>query len=362
MKLRPFIAAAWVAIEALAAVAGVEASAKEPAVPTAMHTAPLPVEGRLASFDGATEWLNSAPLTPAMLRGKVVLVDFWTYTCINWQRSEPWVRAWAEKYKDRGLVVIGVHTPEFEFEKIPENVRMGVEAFRVHYPVAVDSNYGVWRAFANRYWPALYIADANGRLRYHQFGEGEYERTEAVIRQLLREAGSPDPYDTLAQPDPRGSEVAADWANLRSGETYLGSEQATGFASRAPAVVGGNHRYTAPTALRLNQWGLAGDWTVRRDAVAGEQAGGRIVFKFHARDVHLVMGPATRGSTVRFRVLVDGRPPGRDHGSDVDDAGNGTVTGQRLYQLVRQAGPTADRVFEIEFLDPGVEAFVFTFG
>jgi thiol-disulfide isomerase/thioredoxin len=359
MNLRLLVAAASLG---LAAIVPPGANAKEPAVQASSRSPQLPVEGRLPSFEGAVEWLNSAPLTPAMLRGKVVLVEFWTYTCINWQRTEPYVRAWAEKYKDRGLVVIGVHTPEFEFEKIPENIRMGVQAFRVGYPVAVDSGYAVWRAFRNRYWPAIYIADANGDLRYHQFGEGEYERTEAVIRQLLRESGQPEADDRAAQPDPRGSEVAADWTNLRSSETYLGRDQATGFVSRAPTVIGTHHRYTAPASPRLNQWGLAGDWNVRGDAVALEQPGGRILYRFHARDVNLVMGPATRGAAVRFRVLIDGRPPGSDHGGDVDEAGNGTVTGQRLYQLIRQADPTADRLFEIEFLDPGVEAFVFTFG
>ena len=331
--------------------------------PTASRSAAtLPVEGRLPPFTGATTWLNSAPLTPDGLRGKVVLVDFWTYTCINWQRTEPYVRFWAQKYRDQGLVVIGVHTPEFPFEKNVDNIRPALKMFGVDYPVAVDNDYGVWNAFDNQYWPAVYIADANGRIRYHQFGEGEYERTEAVIRQLLREAGYPGTgYDGVTV-EARGSEIAADWTNLRSQETYLGVEQAQGFASPGGAVVGKSRTYAAPRSLALNRWALAGDWTITPGAAALDKPNGRIAYRFHARDVHLVMGPATRGSSVRFRILIDGRPPGNAHGTDVDDEGTGTVTEQRLYQLVRQPGSIADRLFEIEFLDPGVEAYVFTFG
>src|SRR5262249_35300986 len=320
-----------------------------------MHTMPsrpatLPVEGMFPPLTGAIDWLNSQPLTPEGLRGKVVLVDFWTYTCINWQRTQPYVRAWAEKYKDQGLVTIGVHTPEFPFEKNIDNIRPALKMFRIDYPVAVDSNYAIWDAFRNQYWPAVYLVDANGKIRYHQFGEGEYERTEAAIQQLLREAGYPGTGNAAVQVDPRGSEVAADWGNLRSGETYLGRNQTQGFASPGSALAGTSHNYSAPQMLRLNQWALSGDWTISEGAVALDKANGRVVFRFHARDVHLVMGPSSRGSSIRFRVLLDGRPPGSAHGTDVDEQGNGTANEQRLYQLIRQPGPSADRLFEIEFL------------
>jgi len=329
---------------------------------TTARQAPLPVEGTLPSFVGATAWLNSQPLSPEALRGKVVLVDFWTYTCINWQRSQPYVRAWAEKYKDQGLVVIGTHTPEFEFEKNIENIRPALEMFRVEYPVAVDSNYAIWKAFDNHYWPALYIADANGKIRYHHYGEGEYERTEAVIQGLLREAGYSGNGNDAVRVDARGSEVAADWENLRSPESYLGRDQAQGFASAGGALIGKSRTYAAPRSLKLNQWALSGDWTVNRGAIVLDRSNGRVVYRFHARDVHLVMGPSSRGSSVRFRVILDGKPPGVAHGTDIDEQGYGTVREQRLYQLLRQPKPIAGRLLEIEFLDPGVEAYVFTFG
>jgi thiol-disulfide isomerase/thioredoxin len=329
---------------------------------TTTPAAPLPIEGTLPSLSGATAWLNSQPLTPDGLRGKVVVVDFWTYTCINWQRSEPYVRAWAERYKDQGLVVIGVHTPEFEFEKRVDNIRPALKMFRVAYPVAVDSDYAIWDAFRNRYWPAVYVIGANGKIRHHQFGEGDYERTEAVIRQLLREAGSSGVSNDTVKVDARGSEVAADWENLRSAENYLGHDRTEGFVSSGDAPVGKSRSYVIPRSLRLNQWGLGGDWTVSSGAIALDKANGRLVYRFHARDLHLVMGPSSPGSSVRFRVLLDGRPPGNARGSDVDEQGNGAVTEQRLYQLIRQPKPIGDRLFEIEFLDPGVEAFVFTFG
>ena len=327
-----------------------------------MRAHPLPIEGTLPSLAGAATWLNSPPLTPEALRGKVVLVDFWTYTCINWQRTEPYVRAWAARYKDQGLVVIGVHTPEFAFEKSVDNIRPALKMFRIDYPVAVDSDYAIWQAFGNRYWPALYLIDANGRIRHHQFGEGEYDRTEAVIQQLLREAGYSGMGDDAVRIDARGSEVAADWDDLRSQESYLGQDQAQGFASPGGALVGRTRSYAAPTTLRLNQWALSGDWTVSAGAVALDKPNGRVAYRFHARDVHLVMGASHRGSPVRFRVRIDGNPPGAAHGTDVDEQGNGSVTQHRLYQLVRQPKPIADRLFEIEFLDPGVEAYVFTFG
>jgi len=327
-----------------------------------MRAHPLPIEGTLSSFAGATAWLNSQPMTPEALRGKVVVVDFWTYTCINWQRTEPYVRKWAERYKDQGLVVIGVHTPEFEFEKNVDNIRSALRMFRIEYPVAVDSGYAIWEAFANHYWPALYVVDANGRIRYHQFGEGEYERSEAVIQQLLREAGYSGIGNDAVEVDARGSEAAADWDNLRSQESYLGSAKAQGFVSPGKPVLGKSSSYAAPQLLRLNEWALSGDWTVNAGAVALDKANGRVVYRFHARDLHLVMGPPSRGSSIRFRVLLDGRPPGDAHGTDVDEQGYGTATEQRLYQLIRQRRPVADRVFDIEFLDSGVEAYVFTFG
>ncbi|TMB35414.1 MAG: thioredoxin family protein [Deltaproteobacteria bacterium] len=324
--------------------------------------APLPVEGELPSFGGASGWLNSQPLTKDGLRGKVVLVDFWTYTCINWLRTLPYVRAWAGKYKEQGLVVIGVHTPEFRFEKDLDNVRRAVKDRKIDFPVAIDNDYGVWRAFDNHYWPALYLIDAQGRIRHHQFGEGGYERTERIIQQLLGEAGSSGIGDHLAAVEARGVEAEADWPDLKSPENYLGHERTENFVSPGGAALDKRRVYAAPARLKLNDWALSGDWTVKRDAVALNKGNGRIAYRFHARDLHLVMAPAARGSSVRFRILVDGQPPGAAHGTDVDDQGNGTVSGQRLYQLIRQPNPIADRLFEIEFLDPGVEAFAFTFG
>ena len=327
-----------------------------------MRAHPLPVEGSLPSFAGAITWLNSQPLTPEALRGKVVLVDFWTYTCINWQRTEPYVRAWAGKYKDQGLVVIGVHTPEFGFEKNVDNIRPALERFHIDYPVAVDSDYAIWKAFSNQYWPAIYIADANGRIRHHQFGEGEYEHGEAIIRQLLIEAGTSGLDRQPALVDPRAAELPADWENLRSPETYVRHDGAGTFASPGGIALDRRRVYTLPQRLSLNRWALAGDWTVREQGAALHQADGRIAYRFHARDLHLVMGPATPGTTVRFRVLIDGQPPGTARGIDIDEQGNGTVSEQRLYLLIRQPGPIADRQFEIEFVDPGAEAFAFTFG
>ena len=322
----------------------------------------LPVEGSMPSLAGATEWLNSPPLTAAGLRGSVVLVEFWTYTCINWLRTLPYVRAWAEHYQDRGLVVIGVHTPEFDFEHDLDNVRRAVKDLRVDYPVAVDNDYAIWSAFDNHYWPALYFVDAQGQIRHHQFGEGRYEESEMLLQQLLTEAGSGGIGRDLVSVDAGGVEAAADWGSLRSPENYLGYERTDNFASSNGAVLDTPHVYAAPAGLRLNHWALAGDWTVRRAAVALNQAGGRIAYRFQARDLHLVMGPAVRGMPVRFRVLIDGQPPGAAHGTDVDDQGNGTITDPRLYQLVRQPGPVTDRTFEVTFLDPGVQAYAFTFG
>jgi thiol-disulfide isomerase/thioredoxin len=333
-------------------------------VPAGLHTASarLPVEGELPSFGGATEWLNSPPLTPAGLRGKVVLVDFWTYTCINWLRQLPYVRAWAGKYSGHGLVVIGVHTPEFGFEHDVGNVRRAVTDMQVGYPVAVDNDYVVWRAFDNYYWPALYFADAQGRIRHHHYGEGEYQQSEMIIQQLLAEAGFAGAGHELASVDARGAEAAADWATLRSPENYTGYDRTENFASPGGGRPGQPHSYTAPAVLGLNHWALAGDWTTEEEAATLNEANGQITYRFHARDLHLVMGPAARGASVRFRVSLDGGPPGVAHGTDVDDDGNGTVAEQRLHQLIRQPGPIADRTFDITFLDPGVQAYAFTFG
>jgi thiol-disulfide isomerase/thioredoxin len=319
-------------------------------------------EGALPSLSGATEWLNSQALTPAGLRGKVVLVDFWTYTCINWLRTLPYVRAWAEKYKDRGLVVIGVHTPEFAFEHDLDNVRRAAKDMHVDYPIAIDNDYAIWRAFKNQYWPALYFVAAQGRIRHHQFGEGEYDQSERTIQQLLAEAGIGGIGHDLVSVAARGAEAAADWDSLQSPENYVGYERSENFASPGGAALNERRVYAAPARLRLNEWALSGDWTVGKQATALHKANGRIVYRFHARDLHLVMGPAARGASVRFRVLVGGQLAGAAHGSDVDEQGNGTVTEQRLYQLIRQPKPIVDRLFEIEFLDPGVEAFAFTFG
>jgi thiol-disulfide isomerase/thioredoxin len=321
-----------------------------------------PFERRMPSLDGATAWLNSPPLTAADLRGKVVLVDIWTYTCINWLRTLPYVRAWSEKYRDHGVVVIGVHTPEFPFEHDIENVRRAAKDMRVEYPIAIDNDYAIWDAFDNHYWPALYFVDAEGRIRQHQFGEGDYEGAELTTQQLLAEAGVGNVGHDLVAVDARGPEVAADWGHLASGETYVGYERAENFASPGDAILGERHGYTAPAQLRRNEWALSGEWTVQEKAAVLNTAGGRIVYRFHARDLHLVMGPAAPGTSVRFRVRIDGQVPGAARGSDVDDQGNGTTDYPRLYQLIRQPGPIADRQFEIEFLDAGVAAFAFTFG
>jgi thiol-disulfide isomerase/thioredoxin len=300
--------------------------------------------GTLPGFDGATGWLNSEPLAPEGLRGKVVLVDFWTYTCINWLRTLGYVRAWHEKYADQGLVVVGVHTPEFPFEQDVDNVREAAKEMRVEYPIALDNDYAVWQAFSNHYWPAVYIADAEGRIRYHHFGEGAYDECEREIQQLL---GVEDGLVSVAD---EGFEAQADLANLETPETYLGAEQAQNFAGFDESI------------LRLNQWALSGDWTIGGRASVLNGAGGGILFRFHARDVNVVMGPPERGTDVPFRVLVDGEPPGDAHGLDIDEQGHGKLSQQRLYQLVREPGSIGDRTFEIRFEAPGVEAYCFTFG
>ena len=321
----------------------------------------LPVEGRLASFDGAVQWLNSAPLTGDQLRGKVTLVYFWTYSCINCIRTLPYLRAWADKYKDQGLTVVGVHTPEFAFEKSPENVTRAVSGFRVNFPVAIDSNYRIWNAFHNSYRPAAYFVDAQGNIRHHQFGEGDYTASERVIQALLAEAGNRQVAGGVVAPDAPGAQAAPDLDNVRSPETYVGYAQADRFASPGGAQIGTSHAYSVGK-LGLNEWGLSGQWTIEAEQATLDHADGSIVYRFHARDLHLVLGPAADGRAVRFIVTIDGKPPGDSHGADTDAHGNGAITQTRLYQLVRQAGTVGEHTFEIRFLDAGAHAYAFTFG
>lgn len=332
------------------------------------RAAPLParelrVEGRFPSLAGATEWLNSAPLAPEALRGKVVLVDFWTYSCINCLRTLPYLRAWAEKYKDAGLVVIGVHSPEFAFEKKPANVRRAVKDLGIGFPVALDNDFAIWRGFDNQAWPAFYFIDAEGRIRHRQFGENRYDRAEQVIQQLLAEAGQTRIAAGLVAPLGQGTQAAPGAEPALSGETYLGHERAHGFASPGGIARDRAKAYQpAASALRTNQWALAGDWTVEAERAVLNSANGRIAYRFQARDLHLVLGPAANGKPVRFRVLVDGKPPLADHGFDTDAQGHGVIDAQKLYQLVRQAAGGRERLFEIEFLDAGAQAYAFTFG
>ena len=341
---------------------GALASLAGPAAQSATVHANQRVPRELAAIGDAAEWLNSQRPSGASLLGKVVLVDFCTYTCINWLRQLPYVRAWAQKYRDT-LVVIGVHTPEFKFEENVENVRRAVRQMKIEYPVVIDNQYAIWRAFRNQYWPALYFLDGRGRVRHHHFGEGEYKRSEATIQQLIAEAGlvavgRGGAVSVVGE----GVEAAADWDNLKSPEAYLGYDRTQNFASREGIDRDRRRLYAAPPRLALNQWALAGEWAIGRQAIALSSPNGRIVHRFHSRDLHLVMGTSRQGSPTHFRVSLDGQPPGAAHGLDVDADGNGTVAEHRLYQLVRQARPIIDRTFEIEFRDPGVETFAFTFG
>ena len=322
----------------------------------------LPIEGELPSLAGANGWLNSEPLTPASLRGQPVLVEFWTFTCINWIRTLPYVRSWFERYRGDGLVVLGVHTPEFGVERHIDNVRRAAQEMRIEYPIAVDSDYRIWRAFDNNYWPALYFADADGQIRHHRFGEGEYEQSEIVIQRLLSPAGARDATPDPVSVDASGIEAPANWEELRSPEAYVGYARAVSFASPGGASPDLPRQYTAPDVLRLNHWALAGDWTIGRQATVLNAPDGRIVHSFQARDLHLVLAPTRDDQPVRFRVSLDGEPPGAAHGVDTDEQGEGTVTEPRLYQLIRQRTPVAQHTFEISFLDPGVRAYVFTFG
>jgi cytochrome c biogenesis protein CcdA/thiol-disulfide isomerase/thioredoxin len=325
-------------------------------------TVALGNEGAMPSLDGAVSWLNSPPLTNTELRGKVVVIDFWTYSCINCLRSIPYVEAWAEKYKSDGLVVIGVHTPEFAFEKDPTNVAKAVEDLKITYPVALDSNYAIWKAFNNQYWPAHYFIDANGVIRYHHFGEGEYDESERVIQELLKEKNANLNVAGLVDVKAAGAEAAADLNDVQSPETYVGYARGQNFAGPQDIAADAAEKYSLPQRLNLNQWGLEGKWEVSDEHAALVSAPGSIVFRFHARDLHLVLGPGPDGKPVRFRVLLDGGAPLENHGMDIDENGNGVVRGYRLYQLIRQQGKVQDRTFEIQFLDPGVQAYAFTFG
>ena len=317
--------------------------------------------GELAAIGRAEQWLNSPRLSPSGLAGKVVLVDFWTYTCINWLRTLPYVRAWAQKYK-QVLVVLGVHTPEFPFEHNFDNVRRAVQQGRIDYPVVIDNDYRIWRAFNNHYWPALYFVDARGKVREHQFGEGEYERSELAVQRLLAEAGVTGIAGGTVSVEASGVEAPADWASLKSPENYVGHQRTQNFASPGAVEPDRPRVYTAPSRLPLNHWALAGDWTMGNQATVLNSPNGRIVNRFHARDLHLVMSPSRRGGPVRFRVSIDGQPPGPARGLDVDAEGNGSVVEPRLYQIIRQPKPIVDRLFEIQFLESGVEAYAFTFG
>jgi len=322
----------------------------------------LAVEGTLPPLDGVTQWLNSPPLSAESLRGKVVLIDFWTYSCINCLRAIPHVRAWAEKYQDQGLVVIGVHTPEFAFERKIENVQRAITQQKIDYPVAVDNNYAVWRALNNQYWPAHYFVDGKGRIRHHHFGEGEYDQSERVIQQLLREAGAADVASDVVTVNATGAEAAPDFDNVLSPETYLGFQRARNFISPGGFVRGGIKHYTS-AAPRLNEWGLTGQWVVNEEHASLKGASGGIVFRFHARDLHLVLGPGSDGKPIRFKVTIDGAAPGPLHGVDIDAEGVGVVQEERLYQLIRQRSDAiGEHRFEIQFLDPGVQAYAFTFG
>ena len=309
----------------------------------------------MPSLGGATEWLNSEPLGPAELRGHVVLVNFWTWTCINWLRQEPYIRAWSQAYRDDGLIVVGVHTPEFSFEHDIEGVRRATSERAIDYPIAVDNDYEVWNAFANHYWPALYFADRDGIIRDQHFGEGRYEQSERVIQKLLGVERQPVPVEGL------GAEAPADWEHLSTPETYLGYWRSGQFASPQRPAMDDSRAYALPEGLRLNHWALAGDWTIGAENVALDQAGGTIAFRFHARDAHLVLSLATR-EPIPFRVLLDGEPPGSSRGADVDEDGHGVLREDRMYQLVRQHDAVRDRTLKITFLEPGAEAYAFTFG
>jgi thiol-disulfide isomerase/thioredoxin len=322
---------------------------------------PLPVERTAPGFSGASTWLNSAPLTPQSLRGKVVLVDFWTYSCINCIRTFPYTRAWASKYRNQNLVVVGVHTPEFKFEQDLVNVNTAVARYKLDFPIAVDSSRSIWQAWGNRYWPAFYLVDANGKIRYHQFGEGDYDKMEKAIQSLLAEANGKPLEATLVKPDGPAEQMAPDLARIDSEESYVGYAHPSEFRSRERLLRDRSQQYSF-SGLGLNEWSLAGQWTVGAEAAVNDQPDAGLAYQFSARDLHLVLGTAERGRKVRIKVSIDGHAPGADHGADIDAEGNGTISETRLYQLVRQKGDVQQRRFEIRFLDKGAEAYAFTFG
>jgi thiol-disulfide isomerase/thioredoxin len=324
--------------------------------------AELPIAGEFPQLDGATAWLNTEPLTPAGLRGRVVVVQFCTFSCVNWLRTLPYVRAWVERYRDDGLVLIGAHSPEFPFEHDVEKVQQALDGLGIEYPIAMDNDFAIWSAFGNHAWPALHFIDAQGRIRHRHFGEEDYERSERVIQQLLAEAGHDVRDKQLVSVEPGGVELAADWERLGSPETYVGYARATGLASPGGVEPDKRQLYAEPSSLRLNEWALSGDWTVGEQNTTLNEPGGRITFRFQARDLNLVLGPNSDGGPVRFLVLIDGKPPEGDRGIDVDERGNGAVADARLYQLIRQRGLITERTFEITFLDPDAQAYVFTFG
>ena len=329
--------------------------------PSGQAEAALPVEDLSPSLDGAQEWLNSPPLGFEALKGKVVLVDFWTYSCINCLRSIPYIRAWAEKYRDHGLVVIGVHAPEFAFERNVDNVKNAIATLKIGYPVAIDNEYKIWRSFENEYWPAHYFIDGNGKVRHHHFGEGDYTESERIIQKMLADAGYKNVPDGITAVNASGAEAAADKADVKSPETYIGYDRSENFVSPGGVMEDESHAYTAGEP-QLNEWSLSGKWTIGNERAQLDEKDGRITYRFHARDLHLVLGPSSEGGNVRFRITIDGMAPGDAHGMDADAEGNGVVTTQRLYQLVRSPGAVTDHTFEIRFLDPGVQAYAFTFG
>lgn len=353
-RQRRFAAGAVLGLALCSSVFSGTSRAQEP--PSIVGSQPLP------SLSGATGWLNSKPLTAADLKGKVVLIDFWDYSCINCIRAVPYIRAWAEKYKDSGLIVIGVHTPEFDVEKQLPNVQKAVQKFGITYPVAVDSNYAIWNGFHNQYWPAHYFIDAKGKVRFEHFGEGEYDQSERWIQELLKEANAKSMPSGIASVRGQGVQAAANTNDIGSPETYIGYARAARFASPGGIKRDVEHLYPEPAQLHLNEWGLAGHWIDRGQNALLKAAGGKILFRFHARDLHLVLGPSADGQSIRYRVTIDGKAPGASHGVDTDAQGNGVVNEHRLYQLLRQSGATGDHTFVIEFLDPGVQAFSFTFG
>ncbi len=354
--MKPFskIAGAFAAASVLAGVALA-------ALPPGSVRGSLPVDGRAPGFDGATTWFNSTPLDAKALRGKVVLVDFWTYSCVNCIRTLPYVNAWAQKYRTQGLTVVGVHTPEFRFEEDLSNVNAALARFHIDFPVAVDSHHAIWNAWGNQYWPAYYLVDASGKIRYHQFGEGEYGKMEKAIQSLLAETrGAPLPDSGMVIPNAGAEQMAPDLARLASEETYVGYGKAERFRSQERIREDRVQQYSVGS-LGVNQWGLSGQWKVANESASADQPGAGIAYQFSARDLHVVMGPG-KGGKLRFKVTLDGQAPGADHGSDVDAEGYGSIDATRLYQLVRQQGPVRARRFEIRFLDRGAEAYAFTFG